>query len=389
MESKSPSMVFLIRALDIGGAQRQLVELASGLHHCGWNVTVATFYPGGPLAEGLMNAGVRLVSLDKAGRTDTVSFGWRLIRFMRSESPDIVHGYLDVSNLLLTLMRPFLPNTRVVWGMRASNMELARYDWLWRIVYRVTVWLSRFPDLIICNSAAGRAYHLAQGCCGTRMIVIHNGIDLERFRPQPELRREVRNEWGLAGSHRVVGIVARLDPMKDHATFLRAAARVMDAESEVRFVCVGDGPPEYRQMLHTLAGSLGLRDAIVWAGPRDDMHRIYNALDLLVCSSAFGEGFPNVVAEAMATGVPCVVTDVGDAAEVVAEWGRVCPPRDPVALSEAILTSLRAAPPPEALREAIRTRYSAAVLCERTAGELRPLVSPAAPRPQPRARTDP
>ena len=329
-------VVFLIRSLDIGGAQRQLIELASGLHRANWRVKVFVFYGGGELEADLLKRGVRIHALAKTGRWDVVGFSYRLLRSLRRERPDVLHGYMGIENLLSTAMQPFVPKMRVVWGVRASNRALEESHWLARLSFNLGCWLSRFADLVICNSTAGKDFHAAHGYPSTRMVVIPNGIDSERFKPDPEARSEMRRRWAIGDDHVLVGLIARLDPMKDHDTFLRAAAAVIRDRPTVRFVCVGDGPEPYRGRLKGLASDLGLDDRLTWAGPHINMPEVYNALDLAVLSSRWGEGFPNVVAEAMATGVPCVVTDVGDAASVVGDTGWVCPPHDPAELARAL-----------------------------------------------------
>jgi len=133
-----------------------------------------------------------------------------------------------------------------------------------------------------------------------------------------------------------VGLVARLDPMKDHENFLRAAAFVLAEHPNVRFVCVGDGPAHLGDRYRALASKLGVSDKLVWAGARDDMPAAYNAIDIVTLSSAFGEGFPNAIAEAMSTGKPCAVTKVGDAEFIVGDSGAAAPPRNPRALADAI-----------------------------------------------------
>ena len=133
----------------------------------------------------------------------------------------------------------------------------------------------------------------------------------------------MRLEWGIAECEKLIGQVGRLDPMKDHSTFLKAAALLAHERKDVRFVCVGEGPTGYRDELYSLAKTLGLASRLIWAGSRRDMPAVYNAFDVAVSSSRWGEGLPNVIAEAMACGVPCVVTDVGDSAFVVDKLGVV------------------------------------------------------------------
>ncbi len=325
-----------MRQLNVGGAQRQVIELATGLDKSTYAVTVVTFYSGGQLSpEVAAVPGVELLSMNKRGRWDVIPFFVRLVATMRALRPDVLHGYLGVPNLLCVATKPFLKKTRVVWGVRASYKDLKRYDWLTSLTFGLERLSSRFPDLIIANSEAGKEFYASQGFPASKMVVVANGIDTERFRPDPEAGKGLRGQWGLGVSDLVIGLVGRLDPRKDHVTFLQAAAILSRERSNARFVCVGDGPTAYKKELRELGDSLGLKDRLLWTGARSDMASVYNALDILSSSSSFGEGFPNVVGEAMACGVPCVVTDVGDSRKVVGETGIVVMPGDPSRLAEA------------------------------------------------------
>ena len=210
------------------------------------------------------------------------------------------------------------------------------------------------------------------------MVVVPNGIDSDRFRPDAAARAEVRHEWGVPDGELLIGVVARLDPKKDHATFLRAAAQVVAVAGGVRFVCVGGGPDGYRAALVRQATDLGLAGHLSWAGPRLDTPRVYNALDLLVSSSAWGEGFPNVIAEAMASGVPCVVTEAGDSPLVVGDTGWICRAQDPGDLARGILAAIES---PADLpthgrlaRERITSEFSIQRLVQTTSGHFESLL---------------
>jgi len=334
-DSLPPRVMLLLRSLNRGGAETQAVTLARALHARGWPVTVACFYTGGALEPGLVDAGVPLISLGKRGRWDVMAFLFRLWRVLRQEQPNILHGYLPTPNLLATLMRLFFPKMRVVWGVRASNMDLRQYDWLTRTIYWLERRCSRYADLVIANSESGARLRIAEGFPEAAMRVIPNGIDTNRFRFDAEGRERVRREWKTPGEATLVGLVGRLDPMKDHPTFLAAAASLAARNESWCFVCVGDGPAAYKAGLVNQANALGLNDRLIWAGARDDMAAVYSALDI-VASSSSGEGFANVIAEAMACGRPCVVTDVGDSAMIGGGFATVIPPRDSAALADGV-----------------------------------------------------
>lgn len=329
------TLLCLTRSLNYGGAERQLGVLASRLKRVGHSVAVATFYGGGPLEQDLVRQGVPIHSLGKRSRWDVPGFFWRLIRLVRRVNPAVVYGFLGSANILAVLLKPLFPSVRIVWGVRASNMDLGHYGWLDRLLFRVECALARCADRIIVNSMAGRDYVAEHGFPTDKLVVIPNGIDTEGFRPDPSARRLVRQDWGIGDDEFVIGLVGRLDPMKDQETFLRAAGLLARQRPDVRFVCVGDGPATRRQVLAALAEDLGLSGRMLWKEAVREIAPVYCALDVLTLSSAFGEGFPNVVAEAMACGTPCVVTDVGDAGRLVGETGLVVPPRDPDALCKA------------------------------------------------------
>jgi glycosyltransferase involved in cell wall biosynthesis len=370
-------IVFLIRAMTFGGAERQLVALARGLHARGHDVHVGVFYAGGPLEADLHAAGVPVTVLDKGGRWDVVGFLVRLARFLKQERPQVFHGYLGVSNSLGVLMRPF-HGARVVWGSRASDLDGDRYDWMYRLDGKVERWLARFPDLIIANSNAGREHVVGRGFPKDRTIVIPNGIDTDYFRPDRRSRAEVRARLGVADEDLLVGRVGGVDPQKHYPAVLRAAVAIAKEHPTAGFLCVGTGPAGYERQLRDLGEDLGLSDRLIWAGPRDDMPAIYNALDVMVSSSAYGEGLPNVVAEAMACGVPCVVTDSGDSAWVVGDTGLVVDRGNPSALAAATIDLLDAVVAKTVDHAAVRRRIvdhlSLANLIAQTEAALQPLV---------------
>jgi glycosyltransferase involved in cell wall biosynthesis len=329
-------ILFLARSLEGGGAERQLVNLALGLARRGQRVAVAVFYDGGPFAAELAAAGVQLFVVDKKGRWDVLPFLTRLLRLLRAQRPMVLHSYLAGPNIIAVVLKPLLLGARVVWGVRASNVDLQRYDWLTRAAYRIERRLARYADLIICNSRAGLEYAAAHGFPRKKMTVIANGICTDSFKADALARTTVRTGWGVSDSEVLIGLAARLDPMKDHPTFFRAAKMLSQLKKDLRFVCIGDGPEPYKTELRRLAGSLGLDRELIWAGARRDMSAVYSALDIVCCCSSSGEGFSNAIGEAMACGVPCVVTDVGDAAHIVGDTGCVTAPGDHRALAAAI-----------------------------------------------------
>jgi glycosyltransferase involved in cell wall biosynthesis len=343
--SGKPMIFLLIRALTIGGAERQVVQLANALAERGNPVGVVTLYDKGPLEQAIDGRSVRRFSLAKNGRWDIVLPLARLVRLLRRERPAILYAFLPGQTVLAGLIRPVLKPLRLVFALRGS-FDYRETDWLQRLAYTLESRFARNVDLIIANSEAGRTAALRRGMPADRVIVIGNLIDTTRFAPNPTARRRQRATWGVADQAKLIGMAARLDPMKGHETFLAAAALLLSHRPESRFVLIGGGPDDYRRRLMSRAQALGLEAALVWAGECRDMPAAYNALDVATLAPDAGEGFPNAVAEAMACGVPVAATDSGDAARLIGATGIIVPPREPARLAAAwtaLLDSDRAA----------------------------------------------
>lgn len=333
-------VVLLARKLDQGGAERQIVTLAKSLHTRGHDVHVVLFYAEGVFDGELVSAGVSTHFVGKRGRWDAIGFLTRLALILRRLQPATVYSFLDLPNILSVLLRPAIEHPRLVWSIRAAGMEMCHYDWLSRLIPLLEARLSRVADVIVANSRAGKDWAHSRGFPPDKIIVIENGIDTERFRFDAAGRMRLRSEWKVGAGETVIGLVARLDVMKDHRNFLQACALLAAKRKDLRFVCIGGGPVDYQAELKALAGHLGIEDRLIWGHARQDMPVAYSAMDIACSSSAFGEGFSNAVAEAMACERPCVVTDVGDSARIVGEVGEVAPPRDAIGLAAAMTKML-------------------------------------------------
>jgi glycosyltransferase involved in cell wall biosynthesis len=370
---------FFIRDLAVGGSQRQLAVLAAALARRGHDVAVIVLYADGALETLLGTSGVRVFSIGKSSRWHAFAPLARLRRLFLSERPDLVYAFLPTQTTLAALLLPPWLKTKLVFGLRAGGVQLDQYDALNALTYRSEAWLSRRADLAIANARAVRADAIKRGLPADCVAVIMNGIDADAMRNDADAGRAMRVAWGLSDKHFIIGCAARLDPMKDHANLLQAAASFARENSDARFVCVGDGPAGYRLRLTTLAESLGLADQVVWVREVRDMKAAYNAFDIATLSSAFGEGFPNMVGEAMACGVPVAATDVGDVRLITGELGEVVPPKNPDLLCAAWRRlRQRVAQDPglrNNARERIVTNYSLETMVRRTEGALGQLIA--------------
>jgi glycosyltransferase involved in cell wall biosynthesis len=209
---------------------------------------------------------------------------------------------------------------------------------------------------VVSNSETGKRQHEQLGYQPRRWAVIPNGFDTELFRPDSSARLSLRKEWQVPDETIVVALVARVDPMKDHATFLDAAQQVTKAGKNAWFLLIGKDT----QTLDTAVAVRDLAGHVRLLGYRNKMERLLPGVDILCLSSAFGEGFPNILGEAMACGIPCVSTDVGDARTIIGETGAVVPARNPTALAQAVIDLIdRGAASRESLGRAARSRVEA------------------------------
>lgn len=375
-------VLFLIHSLIAHGAERQLCELVRHMDRSLFDIQVAVFY--GPESGndgdlwsemgGLPDLTLHCLNKRRGALGYLVALP-RLLSLMHRVKPDVVHGYMDGNLPVLLLGR--LLGKQVVWGIRRTSQDLSKMDRLSRRLLWVMARLSRFVDLIIFNSEAGRLNHAAMGMKAPRMEVVANGFDATRFQPDPSLGAAQRQAWGIPPGIPLIGIVGRLNPVKDHPTFLRAAARVAQQWPSARFICVGSGSETYTAFLVELAKTLGIEDRISFPGACENMPAAYNALSFLVLSST-DEGFPNVLGEAMACGVPCVTTRVGDAQTLVGPWGITVEPGDARGIAEGLSTLLGESPQELAMRaegsrRRVCTTFSVEALARNTEQLLRRL----------------
>lgn len=332
-------VLHVITTLGFGGAERMLCQIAAGCKSSEVEQVVVTLLDEGEYGPKLRDAGVELHCLRlRRGRPSPRAL-FRLVGILRRRRPDVVMTWLYHADLLGTVCAVLagLRPKQVIWNIRCSNMDLAQYGRMTRWVARVLAWLSPLPGAVAINSEAGRQHHIALGYRPRTWIYLPNGFDPAVWRPDPADRAQVRRELGVAEEETLVGMVARSDPQKDHANFLAACEQLAAKHHGLRFLLIGEGTSDI-DLPETLRGRLVALES------RSDVPRIMRALDVHVLSSAFGEGFPNVVAEAMATEVPCVVTDVGDAAKLVKGSGITVSPSDPVSLADAIEALIKEKP---------------------------------------------
>ena len=307
-----------------------LTRVATGSDRGRFASLVISMTAGGSMEEILRRAGIRTQTLGMPrGQADPRGI-IRLLRILRAWRPHLVQTWLYHADFFGLSARLLRHRPGLLWNIRCTESVGSA------AIRRVLSSCSAMPDAVVANSVAGQQFHEERlGYRPKRWEYIPNGFDTSELGPDEVARRRLRGELGIADKSAVIGMAARYHPMKDHASFFAAAAQLAQRREDVVFVLAGSGiTPDNRKIAATI-GKLGLTPRVRLLGERLDIGAVYPAFDIATLSSAFGEGCPNVIGEAMACGVPCVATDSGDSAQLLGDTGLVVPRRDPAALAAA------------------------------------------------------
>ncbi len=357
----SVDVLHVINGLDVGGAERSLTNLMLGGLADTTSHGIITLQDRGAFGDVLRAAGVPVWCLGVNPKHPSPLALARFRKLVKCIRPKVLQGWMYHSNLAAALVRSTLTSKpKLAWNIRQTLHSLRQEKLSTRWVIRAHGPLAARADVIIYNCVAAQRQHEQLGIRGTRSEIIPNGVDTNRFKPSAKARLEIRDALGIPHDALVVGHAARWHAMKDHATLLAAAKRVTATLANVHFVLAGPGVHTANPDLAALLATLDIPRIHV-LGERTDMPGVLASLDVLCSSSAWGEGFPNAVAEAMACGVPCVATDLGASAEIIADTGRLTPPGDPDALAVGLLELLRLSDPAKAslaARQRILDHYS-------------------------------
>jgi glycosyltransferase involved in cell wall biosynthesis len=321
-----------------GGAEVMLQKVVQGLASRGYDQTVVSLTSLSRIGEELTESGIPVVALGGRGGILLPQHAAKLLGVYRRMRPELVHTWMYHANVvghLLLGLNGHRARPALVSSVRGALHAAREQKFSLRMVRRLDARLSGSADAVVFNSRRSAEQHRAIGYAMERATVIPNCFDPTLFRPNPAERERIRRELGCDNAL-LVGLVARFDRMKDHRTFLAAAGVVAARDPRCAFLLAGRGCDPGNAQLADWIGQYGLVGRAHALGERSDIHAIQAALDLAVCSS-ISEGFPNAIGEAMACGVPAVVTDVGDCAVLVGDTGKVVVPRDPLALAGALL----------------------------------------------------
>lgn len=326
----------LILCLGTGGAEMMLYRLLSRMDRSAFRAEVISLMGNGAVGDRIAELGVPVRTVGLRADLSNPYRAAGLAYWLRREPPDVIQTWMYHANFAGSLIAPLVVKAPIVWGIHHSNLDPAveKRRTIW--IARACGWMSRrLPARIICCSEATRIEHARLGYALEKMEVIPNGFDLSVFKPDPAARHAVRQELGIAETAPVIGHLGRFHKQKDHHNFLQAAGLLRERFPEARFVLCGSGVTWENPSLSAWIDEAGVRQRCRLLGLRGDTARLLASLDIVTSSSCVGEAFPLIIGEAMACGVPCVVTDVGDSAALVGDTGLVVPARSPHLLAEA------------------------------------------------------
>lgn len=325
-------ILHLIATLDIGGAEQNLGHLVTRMDRQAFQNMVVSMTDSGPIGEKIISGGIPVAALAMHKGLPDPRGMLRLHRIIRVFQPDIIQSWMYHANLLGLL---FSFGHALIWNIRCSDMDLNRYGRIYRLTVQAGALLSGIPDTVVVNAHSGKTAHTRIGYHPRHWEIIPNGFDTEVFKPDPIARTAVRQELGLPSEAVAIGLIARLDPMKDHGNFFTAAGILQASYPDTHFVLVGRGLEMGNPQLQPFLQDLPRPHTVHLLGERQDVPRILSGLDI-ACSSSISEGLPNSIGEAMSAGLPCVATDAGDSRDLVDDTGIIVPRQAPQALALAI-----------------------------------------------------
>ncbi len=334
--SNKIKVLFIITGLGTGGAEVMLYDLLSTLNRDRFEPTVISLMDKGIFGEKIEQLDISVHCVGMSIGKPSITSALRLIKLIKQIEPDLIQGWMYHANIAAQFSNLFADQkVPVIWSIHHSLHDLPSEKLLTQAIIRFGSYSSKYVSQVAFVSQKSQAQHHKIGYSKANSCVVPNGFDTNKFQPSAEVRQKFRQELNISESSFLIGSLARYHPMKDHANFLRAANLLLEKYPETKFVMVGEDVDYENQTLTSLIDELGIRDNVYLLGQRGDIPQITPALDILTSSSAYGEAFPLVIGEAMSCEVPCVVTDIGDSAWIVGDFGKVVPPKNSTALARA------------------------------------------------------
>lgn len=328
----------IISGLNNGGAEGVLYRLCK--YDNRYQHIVISMMDEGKYGPLLRDAGVVVYCLNMPQGRVSFSGLWHLFKLIRQHNPDVVQTWMYHADLIGGVIAYLAGMRDIFWNIRHTTLEPGKSKKSTILIAKLCARLSGFiPKGIVCCAQEALRIHSELGYKTSKMSVIGNGYDLALLNPNDDLSIRLKTELNIKTNTLLLGMVGRFNPQKDHSSLLTALAMIKDRSSFFKVALIGRDLNSCNSSLNDYIKKLGLEAHLLLLDQRTDMSTVMNGLDIHVLSSS-SEGFPNVLAEAMACGTPCVTTNVGDAALIIGDTGWVVPPKNPQALAKAMIEAI-------------------------------------------------
>lgn len=330
-----------ITGLSVGGAENMLTKLIEEgqTRTAAYDVSVLSLMKPDDIAHRIRACGVHIDTLEMRQGVPSPGNVMRLRKIVQRLQPDLIVGWMHHA-FLAASVGSRMQSTRppVIWNVRHSLSHLKHEKPMTRAVLRACARISHTPAAIIYNSRVAAHQYEAFGFPAASTVIIPNGFDCDQFRPRPSARAEFSRMFGLDDNVTIVGLVARLHPMKQPEVLVEAVRIARSKGRDLHLLIMGHGADDPSSSLTRLLNTALPANRFTTIGHQTDVARWMPAIDIFALSSGWGEGFPNVIGEAMACGIPCVATDIGDSRKIIGNTGSIVPPNDPAALAQALIS---------------------------------------------------
>ena len=327
---KIKRVLHIITDLNTGGAEMMLYTVFNYLNNKDLESSIIVLMGKSSLSDKFDRLGINIeyLYLDKE-KIPNIQSLIRLYSYTKMLKPEIIHGWMYHSNLAALFLKIILPkNIKIYWNIRQTLYKIEYEKYFSRLVIKISAFFSRYINKIIYNSVVSKEQHEKYGFSGMNSVIIYNGFDVNIFKPNKSKGEKLRAQYGIPNNSVIVGHIARFHPMKNHKMVIQLASRILNEHKNVWFILVGNNVDKNNKELVDLIIENKIKSRLLMLGEQNLISDLFSSIDILISLSSWGEGFPNVIGEAMCSGLPIVATDVGESRMIVGEYGSIVEPNN-------------------------------------------------------------
>ncbi|EMO5256639.1 TPA: glycosyltransferase [Proteus mirabilis] len=333
---KKPKIIHIITGLNNGGAEGVLYRLCK--YDLANDHVVISLTTDGKYGSMLRDINVNVICLHLKSFSSTLPSLIKLYKIIKKEKPYIVQTWMYHADLIGGIIAKLAGVKKIYWNIRQTNLIKGKSKKTTILIAKICSKFSFFiPCKIICCASEAKKTHIDLGYKGKDMVIIPNGFDFSQYKKSHN--DEIKKQLGIPQNSICIGMVARFDPQKNHLLLLDAFTRIYKNKN-IKLILIGSNITNNNKILVEYIKNKNIEKETILLGERKDIPDMMSLLDIHILSSSFGEGFPNVLVEAMASGTPCIATDVGDSRLIISEYGWIIPPNNLNKLISALNSAL-------------------------------------------------